>query len=249
MGQLEALTLVGQLRQRLVDFGLDSNFVRDPSLAQVLRQIWEGTPDQGGLVSELWVQAAFPSRPSTVTLDSLTQDGRFNSWLADQLDKSGGLPRSRPLYEHQAESLRLVSQEYDQEEKPAVLVTAGTGAGKTESFLLPMLNMLAEKGREPQSEGTRCLILYPMNALVNDQVDRLYGWLKGQDRLRLFHFTSETPENVKAAQSAYVTGKTPFVSLIEAQRSLVMQRDRNFEVTADYFRRRATLDRLVGQSP
>ena len=62
MGQLEALTLVGQLRQRLVDFGLDSNFVRDPSLAQVLRQIWEGTPDQGGLVSELWVQAAFPSR-------------------------------------------------------------------------------------------------------------------------------------------------------------------------------------------
>lgn len=200
MGQLEALTLVGQLRQRLVDFGLDSNFVRDPSLAQVLRQIWEGTPDQGGLVSELWVQAAFPSRPSTVTLDSLTQDAHFNSWLADQLDKSGGLPRSRPLYEHQAESLRLVSQEYDQEEKPAVLVTAGTGAGKTESFLLPMLNMLAEKGREPQSEGTRCLILYPMNALVNDQVDRLYGWLKGQDRLRLFHFTSETPENVKAAQ-------------------------------------------------
>lgn len=200
MAQLEALALVRQLRQRLVDFGLDSNFVRDPSLAQILRQIWEGAPDQGGLVSELWVQAAFPSRPSTVTLDSLTQDGRFNSWLADQLDRSGGLPHTRPLYEHQAESLRLVTQEFGQNEKPAVLVTAGTGAGKTESFLLPMLNMLATEDREPQSEGMRCLILYPMNALVNDQVDRLYGWLKGQDKLRLFHFTSETPENVKAAQ-------------------------------------------------
>ena len=200
MAQLEALALVRQLRQRLVDFGLDSNFVRDPSLAQVLRHIWEGGPDQGGLVSELWVQAAFPSQPSVSTLDSLTQGGGFNSWLADQLHKSGGLPRMRPLYEHQAESLRLATQAIGQKQKPAMLVTAGTGAGKTESFLLPMLNLLATEEREPQSEGMRCLILYPMNALVNDQVDRLYGWLKGQDRLRLFHFTSETPENVKAAQ-------------------------------------------------
>ena len=200
MAQLEALELVRQLRQRLVDFGLDSNFVRDPSLAQILRKIWEGAPDQGGLVSELWVQAAFPSRSSTVTLDSLAKDGRFNSWLTEQLHKSGGLPRMRPLYDHQAESLRLGTQAISQNEQPAVLVTAGTGAGKTESFLLPMLNLLATEDRAPQSEGMRCLILYPMNALVNDQVDRLYGWLKGQDRLRLFHFTSETPENVKAAQ-------------------------------------------------
>ena len=200
MAQLEALALVRQLRQRLVDFGLDNNFVRDPSLAQILRQIWEGAPDQGGLVSELWVQAAFPSRSSTVTLDSLAKDGRFNSWLTEQLHKSGGLPRMRPLYEHQAESLRLGTQALGQNEQPAVLVTAGTGAGKTESFLLPMLNLLATEDRAPQSAGMRCLILYPMNALVNDQVDRLYGWLIGQDRLRLFHFTSETPENVKAAQ-------------------------------------------------
>ena len=200
MAQLEALAMVRQLRQRLVDFGLDSNFVRDPSLAQILRQIWEGAPDQGGLVSELWVQAAFPSRSSTVTLDSLAKDGRFNAWLMEQLHKSGGLPRMRPLYEHQAESLRLGTQAIGQNKQPAVLVTAGTGAGKTESFLLPMLNLLATEDRAPQSAGMRCLILYPMNALVNDQVDRLYGWLKGQDRLRLFHFTSETPENVKAAQ-------------------------------------------------
>jgi hypothetical protein len=40
----------------------------------------------------------------------------------------------------------------------------------------------------------RCLILYPMNALVNDQVERARGWLRGQGKVRLFHFTSETPE-------------------------------------------------------
>jgi cobalt-zinc-cadmium efflux system outer membrane protein len=59
----------------------------------------------------------------------------------------------------------------------------------------------------------------------------------------------QADENVRSAQSAYVTGKAPFVSLIEAQRSFIALRDRNFEATADYFRRRATLDRLVGQTP
>ena len=38
-----------------------------------------------------------------------------------------------------------------------------------------------------------------MNALVNDQVDRLYDWLQGQDAVTLFHFTSETPEDKTAA--------------------------------------------------
>jgi outer membrane protein TolC len=53
-------------------------------------------------------------------------------------------------------------------------------------------------------------------------------------------------ENIKAAQSAYETGKVPFLSLIEAQRSLVELRDRYYEAVAGYFRRRAMLERVVG---
>jgi len=45
----------------------------------------------------------------------------------------------------------------------------------------------------------RCLILYPMNALVNDQVERLDRWLAGQTAVTFFHFTSETPEDKIAA--------------------------------------------------
>lgn len=200
MAQLDALAMVDQLRQRLVDFGLDGNFVRDSGLAGILRQIWEGPPQDGGLVSDLWVQAAFPSNPSNVTTESLSQNGQFSDWLTEQLDRSQGMPRTRPLYEHQAESLRIAAEYSGQSDQPAVLVTAGTGAGKTESFLLPMLNRLVSQDRQPGEQGMRCLILYPMNALVNDQVDRLYSWLRGQDQLRLFHFTSETPEDSKAAE-------------------------------------------------
>jgi len=53
-------------------------------------------------------------------------------------------------------------------------------------------------------------------------------------------------DNVKAAQSAYITGKTPFLTYIEAERSLVTLRDRYYEAIADYFRRRAALERALG---
>ncbi len=53
-------------------------------------------------------------------------------------------------------------------------------------------------------------------------------------------------ENVKSAQTAYVTGRIPFLTLIEAQRNLVELRDRAFQAAADYERRLATLERVIG---
>jgi outer membrane protein TolC len=48
------------------------------------------------------------------------------------------------------------------------------------------------------------------------------------------------------AQSAYTTGKVPFLTLIEAQRSLIELRDRFYQAGAEYHQRRATLDRVTG---
>ena len=53
-------------------------------------------------------------------------------------------------------------------------------------------------------------------------------------------------ENVKSAQAAYVTGRVPFLTLVEAQRSLVNLKDRAHLAAADYERRLATLERVVG---
>lgn len=58
-----------------------------------------------------------------------------------------------------------------------IVVATGTGSGKTESFLMPILGSLAVEGTaRPQSwstPGVRALLLYPMNALVNDQLSRM----------------------------------------------------------------------------
>lgn len=77
-----------------------------------------------------------------------------------------------PPYTHQAEALEWTSRD-----GKSLAITTGTGSGKTESFLLPMLAKLAtEAAHRPRSFATpavRALILYPMNALVNDQLGRL----------------------------------------------------------------------------
>lgn len=77
-----------------------------------------------------------------------------------------------PPYTHQAEALEWASRD-----GASLAVTTGTGSGKTESFLLPMVAKLAtEAVHHPGSFATpavRAMVLYPMNALVNDQLGRL----------------------------------------------------------------------------
>lgn len=52
--------------------------------------------------------------------------------------------------------------------------------------------------------------------------------------------------NVKSAEKAYAAGKIPFLSLIEAQRSVVNLNDQYHEAVAEYFRRQAALERVIG---
>jgi outer membrane protein TolC len=56
-------------------------------------------------------------------------------------------------------------------------------------------------------------------------------------------------KNQKAEEAAYQNGKTPFFRLVEAKRNLIELRNRYHEANADYLRRRATLDRVVGGPP
>ncbi len=72
------------------------------------------------------------------------------------------------LYYHQEEAINKISSGHN------VVITTGTGSGKTECFLYPILNSIAREIEEGKNEiGIRALFLYPMNALVNDQIDRI----------------------------------------------------------------------------
>ena len=80
-----------------------------------------------------------------------------------------------PPYEHQADALEAAMAPHAGGH--GIVVTTGTGSGKTECFLLPVLSRLAEEAAMRPAHfadrAVRALLLYPMNALVNDQLGRL----------------------------------------------------------------------------
>ena len=78
-----------------------------------------------------------------------------------------------PPYQHQATSAKLSLVE-----GRSLVVMTGTGSGKTECFLLPILGKFACEARSKgqgfgATPAVRAMVLYPMNALVNDQLGRL----------------------------------------------------------------------------
>jgi outer membrane protein TolC len=84
---------------------------------------------------------------------------------------------------------------------------------------------------------------------VNFQVQEAHAQLRESEQTVALYQKTILPaaeSNVKTAQTEYMTGKVPFVSLVEAQRTRVGLLDRYHEAVADYFRRRATLERVIG---
>jgi ATP-dependent helicase YprA (DUF1998 family) len=72
----------------------------------------------------------------------------------------------RPLYRHQERALEVGRAGHP------FMVTTGTGSGKTESFLLPVLDGIL-KAKLEAGQGVKAVFVYPMNALANDQLVRL----------------------------------------------------------------------------
>lgn len=90
-----------------------------------------------------------------------------------------------------------------------ILVTTGTGSGKTECFLWPILTDLIYEARNRETwkhPGIRALILYPMNALVSDQLGRMRKII-GNPK---FHELLCKDGAVRRARFGMYTGRTPY---------------------------------------
>lgn len=212
--QLDALYAQHHLRRRIVELATSYLPFRDPKLLRLCQDAWEGDERAGGVVGQLWVECLFPNENDGLTLATLAERGDVSHRLLDVLNRPEAHPQDRILYRHQAEAITCSRHGLEgrpAQERPALIVTAGTGAGKTEAFLLPVLNDLFLHPRQPGETGIRALLLYPMNALVNDQVERLQSWLSGQtaksEAVTFMHFTSETPEDEKALKGSAIGGE------------------------------------------
>lgn len=97
------------------------------------------------------------------------------------------IPTDQPLYVHQETAIRKFLAGRN------LVVSTGTGSGKTESFLIPILNsLLEERSSGTLGPGVRALLLYPMNALANDQLKRLRSILRSVPDVTFGRYTGET---------------------------------------------------------
>lgn len=190
--QLTPSQAYAHIKESLVEYLEAAYRISHPAVAaeraSLLRQV--------GTVAQIPFVEATPAFPTQNFLRDLeaTHPDHVPAGLADLVNH--GVPvHSFALYKHQQEALLSALSS-----NPNVLVASGTGSGKTEAFLLPILASLVREAaawsapsamlgpgewspaqnawlhsrrHETRPAAVRAIVLYPMNALVNDQLQRL----------------------------------------------------------------------------
>lgn len=135
------------------------------------------------------------------TLAELVKDGSISQLfyeLEPIPEEKKELKLERPLYRHQETALLKASA------GESLVVTTGTGSGKTECFLLPIINhLLREKENSSLSFGVRAIIIYPMNALANDQIKRMRAILQAFPSITFGVYNGNTQHTQSKALSEF----------------------------------------------
>lgn len=142
------------------------------------------------------------------TMTDLVKQGLLPASLVDAMDAPPAelteerFAKDWRPYAHQVRAWKALADNA----KRSIIVTTGTASGKTECFLVPILADLAHelKNVATKLEGVRALFLYPLNALINSQRDRLAAWTHHfGDRMRFALYNGATPTvEISAKQSA-----------------------------------------------
>lgn len=83
-------------------------------------------------------------------------------------------------HKHQVDAFRRLTTQEGHQPEPTLLTT-GTGSGKTECFLYPVLDYVYQMNKYEQRQGVKVIIMYPMNALASDQAKRLAEAIYGTE--------------------------------------------------------------------
>jgi hypothetical protein len=182
-----------EIRSAFVRYLNSTYSPRDQRLRQELQ---EALADKFRLTQGPYVQAA-PPYAKAKSLKDLVADNVLNSEIL-RLTESA-FPTDRALYHHQEEAIRKLCQGRN------LIISTGTGSGKTECFLFPILHYLLEEAEAGtlSDPGVRALLLYPMNALANDQVKRLRQVFAPFPDITFGRFVGDTPNDAKTALDTF----------------------------------------------
>ncbi|MBY6093962.1 DEAD/DEAH box helicase [Ferrimonas balearica] len=195
-------SLIEQLTKRAARATLGQFSLRSQPLREFLWQTFSSPPGrEGAFLADPVFEATFGWKPYSKSMKELS-GGLLEPAVVkamanppkelkeDYLFDSNWSPYA---HQYEAWSHLLAPQ------PKSVIVSSGTGSGKTECFLVPILNDIVARDSKP--EGVEALFLYPLNALINSQRERLTAWthdLGPQVKFSLFN--GDTPESVSSAE-------------------------------------------------
>lgn len=189
---MNPIKLSTQLQQTLVSY-LTTTFDvnRDGKEEKLAAFIRDSFNRPRALFAGPYLELTVPYQ-TAVSLQELTQVGVITPKLLQMpcFQEGRPVPINAPLYSHQAKALHKLCVE-----ERNMVVSSGTGSGKTECFLIPILHDLL---LDP-TPGVRAVLIYPLNALVNDQLDRLRLLLRNTN-ITFGRYTSELEEKAERAR-------------------------------------------------
>lgn len=162
---INPIQFASQVNEQFLDYQLTAFPLTDPDLAvQARKNLHKGLGHspviQGPYVS---LSKSFQQGDD---LRELARQGKVHQALP-------GLTRYPQLFAHQSEALRQVQA------GKHCLIATGTGSGKTEAFLYPILDHCLRLRDANAPDGVVAVLVYPMNALAIDQLGRLRRMLVG----------------------------------------------------------------------
>jgi superfamily II DNA/RNA helicase len=172
------------LRDRIVDEYRSFATSFTSIFAQDIRQQIDSIYAEGRFWPEPLIQIN-PSYRRSKTVAELVASGMLQPECAE-IFRADGEPL--PLYKHQEQAIAIASQ------GGSYVVTTGTGSGKSLCFFIPIVDSVLAATAAGGKRRTRAIVVYPMNALANSQLeelDRFLSNVKGERPISVARYTSQ----------------------------------------------------------
>lgn len=184
------------IKEEFIDYITTTHAFSDKSLQEQFVEELNGNISKGPILE---IKDIFCSGKS---INELIHDGILCDLFRD-LEKTKPqnkvrIPLDRSLYFHQEKAIRAITGGEN------VVVSTGTGSGKTNCFLIPVLNeLLKEKKAGKLGPGIRALFIYPMNALANDQMKNIRQILMDYPEITFGAYNGGTENDEDKAIAVY----------------------------------------------
>ena len=176
------------LRDSVVDeykrFATSFTIVHSPDIREQVENIYAE--------NRYWPEPLIQINPSykcSTDIDTLVANGVLDSGCAEIFRAKG---RPLTLYKHQEQAIALAAED------ESFVVTTGTGSGKSLCFFIPIVNRVLAARRTSGQRRTHAIIVYPMNALANSQMEELGKFInqvRGEPPITFARYTGQEDWN------------------------------------------------------